>query len=111
MKDIINKNIIIQAYLNEYGLDNCLEDILINEEITGLKSINELENMLLIHDSKTTQKINNIKKKYMTYIIDKYYDGAFDKVYDELNIKDQDIDLGESNAIKKLNIDLIKNVL
>lgn len=103
IKEEISKNIIIQAYLKEYGLANCITNILINEDITNLTSINELEQLLLIHDNKVTQKLKIIKRKYMTYLIDNYFDGNFDSIYNELNIKDQDIDVGSTEALEKLN--------
>ena len=103
IKDVINNNIIIKAYLNEYGLDNCIASFLLDENITGLKSITELENLLIKHDYVSISKLNTIKRKYMTYVINNYYDGNFDKVYNEFDIKDQDIDLGSKDALEKIN--------
>ena len=108
IRDVLNKNVIIQAYMNEYGLEDCLQDYLINLDITGLDSIEELEHLLLLHDNISTNKLNIIKRKYMTYVIDNYFDGNFNKIYNELDIKDQDIDLGSSIAIKKIN-ELLKD--
>ena len=102
VKDI-EKNIIIKAYLNEYGLDNCISSFLFDENITGLKSLSELEELLIKHDNSCFNRLRIIKRNYMTYIINNYYNGNYDKIYNELNIKDQEIDLGNSIALKKLN--------
>ena len=103
IREVINNNIIIKAYLNEYGLNDCISSFLLDENITGLKSITELEQLLIKHDNVSINRLNIIKRKYMTYIINNYYDGNFDKIYNELGIKDQDIDLGNTESLKKLN--------